>query len=51
MIWPADAMHRATEILREVSKLLAIAITTIEFVPDDQRTRPKVSVPIAGFCR
>jgi uncharacterized protein YndB with AHSA1/START domain len=39
----------STETIHEIDKLLAVNITTIEFGPDDQRTRIKVTVQVASF--
>jgi len=39
----------STETIHEVDKLLAVNITTIEFVPDDQRTRMKITVQVTSF--
>jgi uncharacterized protein YndB with AHSA1/START domain len=38
-----------TETIHEVDKLLATNITTLEFLPDGQRTRVKVTVQVASF--
>jgi uncharacterized protein YndB with AHSA1/START domain len=39
----------STETIHEIDKLLAVNITTIEFGPDEQRTRIKVTVQVASF--
>jgi len=39
----------STEAIHEVDKLLAVNITTIEFAPDDQCTRMKVTVQVTSF--
>ena len=38
-----------TETIHEVDKLLAINITTLELLPDGQRTRLKVTVQVTSF--
>jgi hypothetical protein len=39
----------STETIHEADKLLAANITTIEFLPDGQRTRMKVTVQVTSF--
>jgi hypothetical protein len=38
-----------TETIRDLDKPLATNITTLEFVPEDQRTRLKVTVQVTSF--
>jgi uncharacterized protein YndB with AHSA1/START domain len=38
-----------TEMIREIDKLLAVNITTLEFQPDGPRTRLKVTVQVTSF--
>jgi uncharacterized protein YndB with AHSA1/START domain len=39
----------STETIHEIDNLLAVNITTIEFVPEGQRTRLKVTVQVTSF--
>jgi uncharacterized protein YndB with AHSA1/START domain len=39
----------STETIHEVNKLLAANVTTVEFLPDGQRTRIKVTVQVTSF--
>lgn len=39
-----------TETIREIDKLLAVNITTLEFQPDGPRTRVKVTVQVTSFA-
>ena len=38
-----------TEMIRELDRLLAANITTLEFIPDGRRTRLKVTVQVTSF--